>query len=332
MPNPEHLAILKQSVTCWNNWRKQNPGVTPDLGSAYLRGMDLSFADFRDTDLTDARLMNTNLFSACLNGASLYKANLYQASAPYAQMHRTNLSRAILTQTNLSRAVLTEVNLAEAKMVETDLSHAVLENARVYGISACNVEKTGLRQNELIITPVGESEVSIDDIEHATLIYNIYCMPSKMSQLLDTFMSKTVLILGRFSPERMTVLQALKEELRRRNYLTLIFDFPGPGNCRKTEAIAIFAKLSKYVIADITDPSSVPDELRAIVPSSMSVPVVPIILRGKPVYGLFDDWVGYPWMLPLYEYESIFALRNDLERAVILPAEQMAAQLRKKIA
>ncbi len=38
MANKEHLAILKQGVDAWNNWRKQDPDVMPDLDGAPLFG------------------------------------------------------------------------------------------------------------------------------------------------------------------------------------------------------------------------------------------------------------------------------------------------------
>ena len=41
MANPEHLKILKEGAEAWNQWRKENPAVRPDLGEADLRWADL---------------------------------------------------------------------------------------------------------------------------------------------------------------------------------------------------------------------------------------------------------------------------------------------------
>ena len=38
-----------------------------------------------------------------------------------------------------------------------------------------------------------------------------------------------MLILGRFTDERKAVLNALREELRKRNYLPILFDFEAPA-------------------------------------------------------------------------------------------------------
>ena len=35
MANPEHLAILKQGVEEWNKWRREYPGVEPDLSGGW---------------------------------------------------------------------------------------------------------------------------------------------------------------------------------------------------------------------------------------------------------------------------------------------------------
>ena len=44
--------------------------------------------------------------------------------------------------------------------------------------------------------------------------------------------------LGRFTPERKTVLDALRDELRQRNYLPIVFDFEKPASRDLTETIS----------------------------------------------------------------------------------------------
>lgn len=41
MSNPEHLEILKQGVEKWNEWRKENPDVWPDLSFVKFGGANL---------------------------------------------------------------------------------------------------------------------------------------------------------------------------------------------------------------------------------------------------------------------------------------------------
>ena len=41
MANPEHLAILKQGVKVWNQWRNENSEIEPDLSQCCLQNLDL---------------------------------------------------------------------------------------------------------------------------------------------------------------------------------------------------------------------------------------------------------------------------------------------------
>jgi hypothetical protein len=57
----------------------------------------------------------------------------------------------------------------------------------------------------------------------------------KVRDVIDTITSKVVLILGRFTDERKAVLDGLREELRKRNYLPILFDFSVPATRDITE-------------------------------------------------------------------------------------------------
>jgi hypothetical protein len=82
MADPEHLKILKQGVTEWNQWRAKNRDVKPDLRGANLMsanlmganlmGVDLSGAVLNDAALNRARLISTSLNEAIITGAKLY--------------------------------------------------------------------------------------------------------------------------------------------------------------------------------------------------------------------------------------------------------------------
>ena len=140
--------------------------------------------------------------------------------------------------------------------------------------------------------------------------------------MIDTITSKVVLILGRFTPERKKILDALRVELRRRNYLPVLFDFSKPKSRDSTETISTLAHLTRFIIADITDAKSIPQELQAIVPNLPSVPVQPLLLASEKEYGMFDHFEQYPWVLKPYRYRNVGALLLNLNKKVISPAER----------
>ncbi len=65
MVNFEHLALLKQGVEAWNQWRQANPDLSePDLRGANLEGADLSWANLRRARLGEIVFAKVNLAEA----------------------------------------------------------------------------------------------------------------------------------------------------------------------------------------------------------------------------------------------------------------------------
>ena len=137
---------------------------------------------------------------------------------------------------------------------------------------------------------------------------------------LDAITTKAVLILGRFTSERKAVLDAVRNDLRRSNFLPLMFDFDPPANRDLHETITTLARLSRFVIADISEPKSVPQELVSIVEQMPSLPVQPILQAGEEPWAMFDHIKKYPWVLPIHSYEGVETLLETLHEKVVLPA------------
>ena len=108
MANPEHLAKLKEGVEAWNQWRKQNPEVRPDLRKANLGGGFLEHVDLRRADLREANLREARLSGAELQGADFREAILIGADLTTAHLDRASLSPAYLSKARLVGAKLTE--------------------------------------------------------------------------------------------------------------------------------------------------------------------------------------------------------------------------------
>jgi hypothetical protein len=119
---------------------------------------------------------------------------------------------------------------------------ATLTGCRVYGISAWDVklsERT--KQQDLIITPAQEPAVTIDDLEVAQFVY-LLLHNEKIRRILDTVGRKGVLLLGRFTEGRIAILSRLREELRKRGYLPIVFNFDKPETKDFTETIRLLER------------------------------------------------------------------------------------------
>jgi hypothetical protein len=347
MANDKHVALLKQGVTAWNAWRDENPNihaeldgallVVADLSGANLSGAGLRMATLFDADLSGANLTGAHLNRADLSGANLTGAHLSGATLTGARLSGANLtgadlSRADLRWADLSEAKLIEANLFDASLhranlVEADLTGADLTGCRVYGVSAWRLKLERTKQQNLLITAVDEPRITVDNIEVAQFIY-LMLHNQKVRDVLDTITSKAVLILGRFTDERKPVLDALREDLRGRNYLPILFDFDKPTSQTTDETITLLARMSRFVIADISDAKSVLQELRAIVPDLPSVPVQPIILAMQEEPGMFDFYRNFRSFLTVHRYASQEQLIADLGEKVIRPAELKVLDLR----
>jgi hypothetical protein len=86
--------------------------------------------------------------------------------------------------------------------------------------------------------------------------------------------------------------------------------------------------MARFVVADITDAKSIPQELGVIVPDLPSVPVQPLLMAGADEYSMFEHFRRYPWVLGTYVYDSPNELIGSLAERVIGPAEAKVEELR----
>jgi hypothetical protein len=149
----------------------------------------------------------------------------------------------------------------------------------------------------------------------------------KIRHVIDTVTSKVVLILGRFTLERKNVLDELRETLRAHNYVPVLFDFEGPSERNFIETVTLLARMARFVIADVTEPASIPDELRAFVPD-VAVPVQPLLAQDAPLFATFPSFGRYHWVLPVYRYASLKDLLDTMQDKVIAPSEAKVTELR----
>jgi len=332
-----------------------------DLGDAKLEGADLTRADLSmadlpcadfsgaildDANLSDAKLQEARFVGTRLRRADLARdilaladftrADLSHAKLIETDLTRTTFARATLTEANLAladftqaklgKAVLCRANLSGVRFLEADLNGADLTGCRVYGVSAWNVNLTRTVQSNLQISPRDEPAITVDQLELAQFIY-LLLRNQKIRNVIDTITSKVVLILGRFTPERKRVLDSIREELRHRDFVPVLFDFEIPRHRNITETVTLLARMARFIIADLTDPKSLPQELEAIVPNLQGVPVQPLLRVSDRAYAMFEAFLSRDSVLPVYRYKDQRHLLRNLGDKVIKPAQERRALL-----
>lgn len=301
-----------------------------DFSGARLAGADLSMADLSearliDADLTHAKLNRTVLLEADLSGAHLSGAVLAQAQLMSAclagvDLSRVDLSLANLSFANLRGATLFDTNLSGAQLVRTDFTGARLRGALVFGTAVWEAILDDAEQRDLRVTRLGQPPVAVDNLDVAQFVY-LLLASARLRGVLEAATSKVVLLLGRFSDDRKALLDKLRDALRQRGWVAILFDFDPIASRDRTETVQVLAGLSRFVIVDLTEAKSVPQELLAFVPALPSVPVQPIIASGHDAWSMFSDLPRrYAWVLQPYVYADDVALVRDLDAGVIGPA------------
>ncbi|MBE9201414.1 MULTISPECIES: pentapeptide repeat-containing protein [unclassified Nodularia (in: cyanobacteria)] len=181
MANEQHLAILKQGVEVWNEWKRKNTNVKADLSNANLSEADLFEFDLSGANLSGANLMWANLSGANLNRANLNRAylieaklivaNLSSADLSIADLSGANLNGANLNGANLSRANLSKADLMWANLSSSDLSSSDLSSANLNGanLSSANLNGANLSSADLIRANLIRANLNSADLSSADL-------------------------------------------------------------------------------------------------------------------------------------------------------------------
>jgi uncharacterized protein YjbI with pentapeptide repeats len=140
MADEKHLKILRKGVDCWNQWRKSNPGVKPDLSFSNLFNANLSKADLNNALLYDIGFSNAILGSADLNNAILYNGDLRFTHLKFANLSNAEISKADLSNADLNSANLSNANLNSANLSYANLSYANLSYANLTKIRALDAK------------------------------------------------------------------------------------------------------------------------------------------------------------------------------------------------
>jgi Pentapeptide repeats (8 copies) len=160
----EHLNILQQGTDAWNEWRRTNPHIKPDLSTARLRGRHFEGYDFSDTDLSgvdlsEARLVRTKFAKANLSNSNLTEANLREAKMNDVDFESANLMFADLSWADLSGAKLSWAELFGSKFSNTKLTNTNFEKANITHTSFLAVNLGVARRIQSVRISASESKI-----------------------------------------------------------------------------------------------------------------------------------------------------------------------------
>lgn len=334
MANKEYVEILKSGISNWNEWRIKNPDIRPDLSGLsfydifdksndiyYIPSLDNANFDrcnLRNAQMRDCEFINCTFIDAELHMSDCCYAYFYECKFINTRMRlsrigSTTYNNCILNNCDLSYSSAEETEFDECiiegtkfqnvSFVKTHFSGSRIARCNVYGISSWDLDLSNSTQEDIYIMEDEEDLLSVGDIELAQFLY-MMIENRKLRRIIDTVTSKVVLILGRFTPKRKMILDKVKVLVRNKGLIPILFDFDGPDSRDVTETVKVLANMSKFVIADLTDAKSIPQELSIIIPTTPSLQVYPIILESEREYCMYSFFEKYPWVMEMKKYNE----------------------------
>jgi hypothetical protein len=268
-----------------------------------------------------------------LNRAKLSGADLRRCYLRDANLRSSDLWRADLMEADLSYSNLDGADISRARLIQTNLKNSDLSNCRIYGTSVWNSDINEFTiQDNLILTKKSEQTITIDNLKFGQFIY-MMINNKEISDMIDTVGKKIVLILGRFSDNGKKILYIIRDELKKRNYIPVLFDFDKPKSKTFIETVSTIAHLSRFVIADFTDARIVIQEVPHII-NNVSVPIKPVFLKdtGNIPIMIYDISINHNSLLDIFYYSDIENLIDNFDNEILIPLENKALEmLQKKI-
>lgn len=298
---------------------KESKLIDCEFMSANLENVNLEKANCAFSNFTNATLNNVNFSYAELINITMINCNCINSKFLNVSMVQnlaggSNFSFSDFTGSEIVTTNLIDCNLQETKFIDcylngsnlsrSNLNKSIIKNTTIYAVSTWDIStEDSLQENLTITNHYNDTVLTVDDLEIANFIYLI-SNNSKVANAIDNISRKIVLILGRFTPERLEVLKHIKLVLKRKNYVPILFDFEKPNKRDLTETIGLIGRMSKFVVADLTDAKSIPQELSELIPNNPSLTIYPIIFKEDKEYSMFEHWKRYPWVKEIYEYEN----------------------------
>ena len=270
---------------------------------------------FSDSNFIKVRLNDTNLNESHFQDCSFNDSDLTMVDFKNAKILNVMFKKCYMNNINFFCADLSGSQFINSSMDFVQLSNSIVDdtsfiNCSVYGAAIWNLQgRTKQESNIKITIPTSSNQISVDGIETAQF-FNMIVENAKISKMLDVASSKVVLILGRFTPERKKILDALKKLLLSSDYIPILFDFDCPELKTTQETINILAGLSHYILADVTEATSTLQEIQSIVGDFPTITIIPIIEKGNRWPSMWDSFIPRHNIKAMYEYSDYKGLEK----------------------
>lgn len=217
---------------------------------ADLLGASLNGANLKGVSLFGAFLFGTRLKSTRLEGANLLGATLMGADLSGADLTGAHLMGANFHEANLTGANLTRANLTAASLIGTRVDQAVFESCHVHGIAAWNLEGEPSSERDLIVSPLGESEIAVSQLEFAQFC-NLLLAGDCASRLLQDSPPRVALFLTRKRRPGSGVENLLQRVMSDRSFLLISIELPRPLWGVASRRVKAFALQSRMIFVDL---------------------------------------------------------------------------------
>lgn len=346
-----HLTIFQESLrmqnkVIWNDWKNS-------LNEKIIMFEEINFSDVVTYTVDNYNFIQVRFYGCQFKEVDFFscdfrhgifenceftgpRSSLEECKFQEAEFRNTNFTDTDISKSDFSSCTFINCKFNKVNFYKTSLINAVfndceIKDCEVFGANVWNITTTRTEQKDLRI-PFGigkrgearKEKITIDDLELANIVF-LLSANENFTRLLSEFHSRFVLILGRFG-ENMPRLEAIKKRLREYDYSPIVFDFQSPNALDLIEVIVFLALVSKFIIADLSEPKSVPAELQSIL-SNIMIPVVPILHKDSSVYGTYSYTNRYSWILPVLVFENITDLTNRFNKAIIKPANELFEQI-----
>ena len=171
MANEEQLALLKQGVDVWNQWREENPNTKIDLKEAHFVNQDFTKINLERANLESSDFQKTELVKANLIGAILRNSDFRYTRLWGADLSKSDLTNADFNSANLNGTVLENTNLSSAEFVKAGFWDSNFQNATLYNTSFLDADlrKADFRKAKFNNTKLNGSNLREANLRAVTL-------------------------------------------------------------------------------------------------------------------------------------------------------------------